>query len=54
MKTGKVHQIFKLNQDRSYEEQNDKNFAAWAPKEGAVNCEEYLDEILKVLNLTVS
>jgi len=40
--------------DGPYEQENDKNFAAWAPKEGAVDCEEYLDEILKVLNLTVS
>jgi hypothetical protein len=32
----------------------DKNFASWAPKEGDPKCQEYLNEVLRKLNLKVN
>jgi cupin fold WbuC family metalloprotein len=33
---------------------NDKNFAPWAPKEGDPDCENYLKELFKRCNISIS
>lgn len=40
--------------DGPYDPKDDKNFAQWAPKEGDDNCKQYIDDILKELNLQIS
>ncbi|MFZ4399526.1 MAG: WbuC family cupin fold metalloprotein [Bacteroidales bacterium] len=40
--------------DGPYNPIDDKNFASWAPKEGAENCREFIDNILHKLNLKIS
>lgn len=42
--------IYELK-DGPYNPADDKNFASWAPKEGAADCQRYLNELLKQLNI---
>ncbi|WP_238764633.1 WbuC family cupin fold metalloprotein [Maribellus maritimus] len=37
--------------DGPYVQADDKNFASWAPKEGEAGCAEYLDKLIKELEL---
>lgn len=40
--------------DGPYDPIDDKNFASWAPKEGDPDCDEYINKILKELNIQIS
>lgn len=40
--------------DGPYNVADDKNFAHWAPKEGDTGCAEYIEKILKELNIQIS
>ena len=40
--------------DGPYDPADDKNFAEWAPPEGAADAEAYLDQLIAGLNLPVS
>lgn len=40
--------------DGPYDPADDKNFAGWAPTEGAAEAEAYLDQLIAGLNLTIS
>ena len=40
--------------DGPYDPADDKNFAGWAPPEGASDAEAYLEQLIARLNLTVS
>ncbi len=52
------HTVFSLEKgsvvyeikDGPYSSENDKNFAAWAPKEGEQDCELYLENLTKQYN----
>ena len=37
--------------DGPYVQANDKNFAKWAPREGAEDCDEYLQKLITKLDL---
>ena len=37
--------------DGPYAPVNDKNFAAWAPKEGTAGCDEYIRKVLNEINI---
>lgn len=38
--------------DGPYSPSNDKNFATWAPKEGDQECKLYIDNLIRILNLS--
>jgi len=40
--------------DGPYSPIDDKNFASWAPKEGDPTCADFIDRILKKLNIQIS
>ena len=51
LETGSVAYELK---DGPYNPAEDKNFASWAPPEGAVEAEAYLEQLIHRLNLSVS